>query len=121
MLKYLFDENLRGPYWHAALRHGVRTGYPIDATRVRDPAGLPLGTDDPSILLWAERESRILVSFDRATLPVHLAAHLAAGHHSPGIFALRRRAPIVVVVDFLMLAAHASDPSEWQDRIEYLG
>jgi hypothetical protein len=35
-------------------------------------------------------------------------------------FALRRGAQISRVVSFLMLAAYASKPEEWADRIEYV-
>lgn len=120
-LRYLLDEHLRGPLWVAIERHNARGVNPIDVVRLGDPTDLPLGTLDPDILLWVEREGRILVSLDKATLPLHLSDHLAAGHHSPGIFTLRRGVSIPDVVDFLVLAAHASDASEWQDGIEYIG
>ena len=93
---------------------------PIDSVRVGDPADLPLGTRDLDLLLWAEQQSRILVSFDTNTLPLHFINHLAAGHHSPGLFLIRRRARIANVVEFLVLAAYASDEYEWIDRIEYI-
>jgi hypothetical protein len=86
---------------------------------VGDPSDLPLGTDDRELLAWAEREARIIVSLDGSTLPTHLAAHLAAGHHSPGIM-LVRRVPFSQVVEFLALAAHASESSEWTDRITFV-
>jgi hypothetical protein len=69
----------------------------------------------------AEQEGRILVSYDKNTLAGHLADHLQTGHHSPGIFTIRRRITLAQVVSFLVLAAYASDPHEWQDRIEFIG
>ena len=81
---------------------------------------LPLGSVDPDILLWAEKAGRILVSEDKNTLPGHLADHVRAGHHSPGIFLVPLTCTIPRVVSFLVAAAYASDPGEWQDRIEYL-
>jgi len=87
---------------------------------VGDPTDLPLGTPDEQVLAWADREDRILVSFDRRTLPVHLAERLETELHSPGIFLLPRNSNASKVVQFLVLAAYASEPEEWMDRIEYV-
>ena len=102
------------------VRHNQASVYPLDAIRVGDPPDLPLGSIDPEILLWSEREDRILVSFDKTTLAGHLAAHLRAGHHSPGVFMLRRGTRLSQIVDHLALVAYASDAWEWQDRIEFI-
>ena len=82
--------------------------------------GLPLGSQDPDILLRAEREERILVTLDRSTMAGKLRVHLASGRHSPGILSIRHNQPMVDVVEFLVLAAYASDASEWRDRIGYV-
>lgn len=119
-LSYLFDEHLRGALWRAIRDHNARGRHPLDVVRVGDLEKLPLGSLDSEILLWAEREERILVSEDRKSLPRHLADHLAAGHHSPGIFTIRRTATIFKLVSFLELAAYASEAHEWRDRIEYI-
>lgn len=79
-----------------------------------------MGCQDPEILIWAEGESRILVSRDLSTLPIFLADHLHAGHHSPGIFLIRHGATLTEVVDFLVLVAHASEPWEWADRCQFI-
>jgi hypothetical protein len=79
-----------------------------------------LGSEDPSILLWAEREQRILVTHDPDTLPRHLAAHLRADRHSPGVFMIRPHATLPQLVSFLVDAAYASEPSEWRDRLEFV-
>src|SRR5713226_1813233 len=98
VLSYLLDENLRGPLWRALQQHNARGQPHVDVVRVGDHPDLPLGSLDSEILPWAEREGRILVSFDRDTLAGHLEAHLQAGHHSPGIFTIRRRTTIAEVV-----------------------
>lgn len=54
-------------------------------------------------------------------MPEHLENHLAAGGHSPGILSLLPHATFFGVIEFLTLAAYASDPNEWRDRIEYIG
>jgi hypothetical protein len=63
-LRFVLDENQRGLLWRAIIRHNQAGINPIDAVRVGDFANLPLGTSDSDILLWSEREERILVSFD---------------------------------------------------------
>ena len=119
-LPYLLDENQRGILWLVIQRHNARGIDPLDVVRVGDVPELPLAIDDATILLWAEREDRILVTYDRSTIPDHLSRHLQAGHHCPGIFMLARDSRALAVLDFLVLAAHASHPSEWRDWIKYL-
>lgn len=119
-LRFVLDENQRGPPWRAVIRHNQAGIYPLDVMRVGDLLDLPLGSTDPDILLWCEREDRILVSFDKTTLAGHLNNHLQSGHHSPGIFLLRRASRLSQVVAHLALVAHASDAWEWQDRIEFI-
>lgn len=119
-LRFVLDENQRGPLWRAVVRHnqlGVNT---LDVVRVGDPPDLPLGSTDPDILSWTEREQRILVTFDKTTLARHLAEHLQAGRHSPGIFMLRRGSRPSQIMAHLALVAHASESWEWQDRIEFI-
>lgn len=118
-LRFLLDENLRGLLWRHIQRHNVRGGPPLDAIRVDDPDDLPLGSTDPDILLWAEREDRILISRDEQTLSGHLQNHLAAGHRSPGIF-MARTVPLDELLDFLVCAAYASDAHEWENQITFI-
>jgi Domain of unknown function (DUF5615) len=115
-LRYLLDEHLRGPPWRAIQWHNRLGEFPLDVVRVGDPPDLPLGALDPDMLVWAEREGRVLVSRDRDTLASHLAAHLSAGRHSPGIFLIRRRVSLPELVSFLVEAAYASEAVEWADR-----
>src|SRR5947207_2784037 len=97
-VRFLLDENLRGTaLWPAIGHYNALNPNPIETTRVGDLADLPLGTPDPEILLWCERTGRILLSLDKGTMPVHLAQHIQAGHHCPGIFIIRSRVPTKVV------------------------
>ncbi len=120
-LRFLFDEHLRGGgLWQAIGQHNNRGIDTVDVVRVGDPVNLPLGVGDLNILRWAEREGRIFVSLDRRTLPGHLVIHLAAGHHSPGIFIVRPAGTIRELIDSLVLAAHAGDPADYRDCIDYI-
>lgn len=120
MLKFLLDEHLRGVLWHAIERHNRAGREPIDVIRIGDVPDLPLASLDAEILIWAEREERVLISRDVTTLFGHLANHLQAGKHCPGISLVRRRCILPQVVAFLVEAAYRSDPAAWQDRIEYI-
>ncbi len=116
-LAFLLDEHLRGPLWKAIQRHNNRSEYSIDAVRVGDPPDLPRRSADPEILLWAERENRILITLDAKTIPNHLVEHLKAGRHSPGVFIIRQATSLARVLSFVEAAAHASEAHEWRDSI----
>jgi hypothetical protein len=118
-LKYVLDEHLRGLFWRYIQRREARGVVPIDVVRAGDFEDLALGEPDSWLLVWAERENRILVSRDQRTLPIHLAEHLKSGRHSPGVFLLRS-GPVVRAVEFMVCAAYASEESEWADRITFI-
>jgi hypothetical protein len=119
-IRFLFDENVDDRLRLAVLRHNARGVDPIDAVQVGEPPDLPRQSDDPDILIWAEREGRILVSYDLSTLLNFLSDHLQAGHHSPGIFLIRHGSTLREVVDFLVLATYASEPWEWENRCQFI-
>ena len=119
-LRYVLDEHLRGPLWHAIRQHNAAGAYPIDATRVGDPPDLPLGSADLFILEWAEREDRVVVSADYKTMPGHLKTHLRAGRHLAGLFIIRPRSSVPDVVAHLALAGHAADPAAMRDTSEFI-
>ena len=120
LVNYVFDENLRGVPWQAVQRHNRSSPYPVDVIRVGDSPDLPLRMPDPDILRWAERACRIVVTLDISTFPVHLARHLEDGGHCPGVFIITGWVSIDTIVDFLVVAAYASDPEEWRDCIVHI-
>jgi Domain of unknown function (DUF5615) len=119
-LRFVLDENARGPIWDAVLAHKAKGITPLDIVRVGDPADIPLGTLDPEVLSWAEREDRILISYDKNTMPGHLNDHLLRGNNSPGVLIVRETVPLAEVVDYLVILAYASDPWEWADRVDFI-
>lgn len=61
------------------------------------------GTPDPEILAWVEARNCLLVTNNRSTMPMHLAARLAQGGHVPGIIQLPKQMAIGVIVSSLLL------------------
>jgi hypothetical protein len=115
-VRLLFDENIP-----ALLPRAVRRRAPgHDTLRVGGEGAPELGSTDDLLLTWCETQDRLLVTLDRSTIPKHLARHLAAGHHSPGVLVLRPKEPLGRVVEALVLILEASHPDEWRDRIWYV-
>lgn len=120
-LSFVLDEHLRrGAVWQAIQRHNAAGIFPIDVVQVGDPIDLPLGSTDPDILNWAEKEGRVVVTRDYNTMLRHLVAHLQAGHHCAGLFILRPHSAIRQIVDYLVLSAHTTDPALLQDHYEFI-
>jgi hypothetical protein len=119
-MAFLIDEQMPGAVFKAIVRHNRNSPYRVNILVVGGPGAPPKGTLDPDLLVWTEETGRILVSYDKHTLPGHFADHLAAGRHTPGIFLFKLRHLIADIVEFLTLAAHTSSPDEWVDRILYV-
>src|SRR5581483_7438705 len=119
-LRFVLAEHLRGPLWKAIRQHNTASAYPIDAVRVGDPPDLPRGTQDPDLLIWAEREGRLIVTDDRRTMALFLAQHLQAGRHSPGVLFIPPGYSFAQIVFDLALIAHAGDPLTYQDNVRFI-
>lgn len=114
-IRFLADEDLK-----AAIVQGLRSREPaIDILDVKT-AGLR-GTKDPALLELADRQGRILITYDRHTMTRHLRDRLHAGKSSPGVFVVpHRRSAIGEIIEWLLLIWAASQAEEWRDRIVYL-
>jgi len=90
MLKYLLDEHIPPAYRTQILRRAERLApfAELEVWAIGDPDAPAKGTLDPEILLWCESHGFVLVTNNRRSMPVHLADHLAAGQHVPGIFTI---------------------------------
>ena len=119
-LRYLLDENLRGPLWAALGRYNARRDLPLELACVGDEPDLPLAVDNSEILRWADEPDFVVVSSDVRTMPRHLAAHLGAGHNSPGVFLVALPCSIPEIVEALLYYADASDKNLWRDQILFV-
>jgi hypothetical protein len=83
-VRYLLDEHVEPILRRQLLRREIEMIVWI----IGDPGAPSRGMQDPDILLWCEGNDFLLVTRNRASMPVHLKAHLEAGHHVPGILTL---------------------------------
>ena len=78
------------------------------------------GTLDPDILLWVEERDCMLITNNRASMPVHLKDHLLQGRHIPGIVQLPKQIDFRQIIDDLVLLWGAMLPDEFRDQIVHL-
>jgi hypothetical protein len=115
-IRFLLDEN-RSPLLADAIR---RRDLSIGVLRVGDVGAPPLHTLDPEVLLYCEREQRLLVTNNRRSMAKYIADHLAAGHHHWGVFRLSRGMSLGQLSEHLHLLWAASEAEEWIDRFEWI-
>lgn len=115
-VRYLIDESVRLSVV-AALR---RAEPAIDVWRVGQSGMVSFGSPDIDLLAFCEQQQRILVSLDRASMPVHVAAHQADGGHIAGVLLVTRRCSLRQLLDDLILIWTATEAEEWRDSIHYL-
>ena len=114
---FLLDENMA----HRAIRKLLPQREPrIQALVVGEPGAPPLSAPDTDLLAWVEEHGCLLVTRNRASMPMHLRDHLAAGRHVPGILVVPQRMAPWQVSEQLYLLWSASQPDEYQDQIVYL-
>ena len=114
MLRLAADENLDNDI----LRGLIRRRPEIDIVRVQD-AGLS-GDDDPTVLDWAAREGRVLLTHDVSTVTKHVYERVRDGLAMPGVFAVVPDAPVGRIIDDILLLAECSLPGEWEGQVRYL-
>ena len=115
-LKYLMDENV-DPVYQTQLR---RQKPDLVVRAVEEPATPPKSTLDSEILCWCEEDNFVLMTNNRASMPVHLVDHIALGRHVPGIFLLNPNLSIGQHIEELIIIAEGSFDDEYQDRITHL-
>ena len=116
MRRYLIDENISPQYRTQLLYHEPS----LTVFVIGDEGAPARGTPDPEILVWCEQNQFSLITNNRDSMPKHLSDHIAAGHHVPGIFTIKRRVPMGLIIDQLLLIVGASDEDEYMDEIKYL-
>ena len=100
------------------LRGVLRRQLDLDIVRVQD-AGLA-GTDDPTVLEWAARERRVLLSHDVSTLTRFAYERVEAGQSMSGLFELGRTVRLRQAIDDILLLAECGAEGEFEGQVRYL-
>ncbi len=114
MLRLAADENFNNNIVRGLLRRKPD----LEIVRVQD-VGLSRA-DDPTVLEWAAKEGRILITHDVTTITRYAFERIEAGRLMPGVFEVSRSVPTGVAIEDLLLLAECSFEGEWEGRIGYL-
>jgi len=114
MLRLAADEN----FDNNIVRGLLRRRPDLDIVRVQD-VGLS-GEGDPSILEWAAREGRVLLTHDVCTLTRHAYDRVRAGQSFPGVFEVSPDLPVRRAIEDILLVAECSMEGEWEGQVRYL-
>lgn len=90
----------------------------LNLVQVQD-AGLS-GADEPTVLEWAAREGRVLLTHDMATMTRHTYDRVRAGLPMPGAFEVSHKVAIGAAIEEILLLAHCSEEGEWEGQVRYL-
>ena len=114
MLSLAADENFSNDIVRGLLRRRPD----LDVVRVQD-AGLS-GADDPTVLEWAARQGRVLLTQDVSTMTRYAYERVRAGKRMPGVFEVSRGSPVGAVIEDILLLAECSLEGEWEGQVRYL-
>ena len=93
MLRLAADENFNNDIIRGLLRRKPE----LDIVRIQD-VGLS-GADDPTVLEWAAREGRVLLTHDVTTMTRYAYERVRAGQPMPGVFEVSRAVPIGLAIE----------------------
>lgn len=110
-MKFLADENFDGAVFRGLVRHLPD----LDLVRVQD-VGLT-AADDPSILEWAAREGRILLTHDRRTMPGYAYRMMADGKKLAGMIVMKPNLPVGQIIADIELIEACSTSEDWVDKV----
>lgn len=114
MLSLTTDENFNNDIVRALLRRRPD----LDLVRVQD-AGLR-SANDPTVLEWAAREGRVLLTHDVRTITRYAYERVRAGLPMPGVFEVGREVSINQAIEDILLLAECSRKGEWEGQVRYL-
>ena len=101
---------------HGDTIRGLRRRLPeIDLVRIQD--ALPKGANDPDVLAWAARESRVLITNDRNTMVAFARQRVIAGLSMPGVIVTTNQQSIGSTIDDLALIAECLSEVEMSNQI----
>jgi len=115
MLRLVSDENFN----NILLRRLLRQYPDLDLVRVQD-VGL-MQADDVTVLAWAAREGRILLTHDLRTIPAFVCDRFSNGLPMPGVILISKKVVLSSeVYESLCICLECSDNDYWKNRVERL-
>jgi Domain of unknown function (DUF5615) len=114
MLKLLADEN----FDNTIVRGLFRRSSTIEIVRVQD-VGLS-GENDPTILEWAAKEGRILLTHDVSTITRYAYDRVRAGQSMPGVIEVSPDASARRIIEDILLLVECSQDGELDGQVQYL-
>jgi hypothetical protein len=114
MLQLVADENFNNDIVRGLLRRRPE----LDIVRLQD-IGLS-GADDPTVLEWAARQGRVLLTHDVSTITRYAYDRVRVGRSMPGVFEVSRNVPIGRAIEDILLLAECSLDGEWEGQVRYL-
>jgi predicted nuclease of predicted toxin-antitoxin system len=114
VLRFAADENFN----NVILRGLLRRRPDLDVVRVQD-VGLT-SADDPTVLRWAAREHRVLLTHDVTTMIRHAYDLVRDGEPMAGVLEVRRAVPVGQAIEEILLAAECSTIEEWIGQVRFL-
>ncbi|MEO8396753.1 MAG: DUF5615 family PIN-like protein [Chloroflexota bacterium] len=113
-MRFLADENFDND-----ILRGIRRKNPnFDVIRVQDTEVYQ--ADDPTVLSWAAREGRILLTHDLKTMSRYAYDRIEAGLPMLGVIEIGNQVSVGQAIDELLLIDGASDAAEWENKVTYL-
>ena len=114
MIRLAADENFNGIIVRGLLRRNPS----LDILRVQDTEISE--ADDPTVLEWAARQGRVLITHDVNTIPRFVYERIRARQPMPGVFEVSDSLPIGQAIEDLLLLAECSEEGEWEGQIRYI-
>lgn len=113
-IRLLADENFSGDI----LRGLLRVEPKLDIIRAQDTELYE--QDDPTVLAWAAKENRILLTHDVRTMTKYAYDRIKAGLSTPAVIEVSDEMPIGQAINEILVVLGASDPAELVDRVIFV-
>ena len=113
-MRFVADEN----FDNRILRGLLLRKPDLDIVRVQD---LEIaGTDDDSVLAWADRAERVLLTHDQRTVPQYAYERLQRGETVAGVIVVKDTLSLGSVIEDILLIAEATSADEWVNQVQRL-
>jgi hypothetical protein len=114
LLRALSDENFNADVLRGLrLRQADLDIIEVQATPIR-------GADDPTVLEFASRDNRVLLTHDRTTMPGFAYDRLKAGIPMAGVIVVNDRMPIGKAIEQVQIILTCCDPPDLSGVVVYV-